>query len=91
MAHIAVVSEQNAIGALKEDYDYIAGSYSQALGSAVPTPQVYTAASLIGAYFRFGAVQNSVLTNHGQHNVRQAGLPNILVNFGVALHSRCFY
>jgi hypothetical protein len=91
MAHIAIISEQAATGSLKEDYEYIANSYSNAFETQVSAPQVYTASSLIDEYFHFGAVQNSVLTNHGQHDLRQPGLPNILVNFGVSLASGCFY
>jgi len=91
MAYVAIIDEEHASGRLKADYDYIAHSYSAIAGRAVPTPQVYTASSLIPAYFHFGAVQNAVLTNHGRHDVRQAGVPNILVNFGVSHASSCFY
>lgn len=91
MAYIDIVDESQANGSLKADYTYLSDSYSAISGSRVPTPQVYTASSLVPAYFHFGAVQNEVLTNGGRHDLRQAGLPNILVNFGVSHASSCFY
>lgn len=91
MAYVRIVSEYEATGSLKEDYEFIAGSYSRLLGTDVPAPQVYRTATLIPAYFHFGAVQNSVLTNHGEGGNRESPIPNILVNYAVSAHSDCFY
>lgn len=91
MAHIRIVSEQEATGPLKEDYEFISGSYSHGRGAQVPTPQVYTTSSIVPAYFRFGAVQNRVLTNDGRHDRAMGSVPSILMNFAVSLHSTCYY
>ncbi len=95
MAYVRIVDESEATGTLAEDYAYLSDSYSRMLGMRIPTPQVYRPHSLIPRYFRLGAVQNRVLTNDGRHDLRQVtepvAVPNILVNFAVALHSSCFY
>ncbi len=91
MAHIRIVSEQEATGRLKEDYDFIAGSYSHGRGQKVATPQVYTTSSIVPAYFNFGAVQNRVLTNDGTHDRAPGPVPSILLNFAVSLYSTCYY
>ena len=91
MAHIRITSEQEATGALKADYDFIAGSYSHGRGQKVATPQVYTTSSIVPAYFNFGAVQNRVLTNDGTHDRPGGPVPSILINYAVSLHSACYY
>ncbi len=91
MAYIRRIEEASAIGSLKQDFDFIAGSYSQALQQKVSTPQVYTTSSIVPAYFRFGALQNRVLTNDGKHDRPTGVLPNILVNFALSFYSACFY
>ncbi|MEN8160916.1 MAG: hypothetical protein ABFS41_12655 [Myxococcota bacterium] len=92
MAYIHIVNEDEARGTVAEDYAYLSASYSKILGPGTPTPQVYRPHSGVPAYFRFGAVQNRVLTNGGAHDLPSVdGVPNILVNFAVALHSSCFY
>ncbi len=91
MAHIVRIDEQDAEGSLKEDFAYISGSYSNAMGSKVPTPQVYTTSTIVPAYFHFGAVQNRVLTNNGKHDKPSGKIPNILVNFALSFYSSCFY
>jgi hypothetical protein len=52
---------------------------------------VYRSSSLVPAYFRFGAVQNRVLTNDGTHDRPMGAIPGIMINFAVSLHSACFY
>jgi hypothetical protein len=91
MTHIRRIDERAAEGQLKEDFEYISGSYSHAVGTRVPTPQVYTTSSIVPAYFRFGAVQNRVLTNNGAHDKPAGQVPNILVNFALSFYSSCFY
>ena len=91
MAFIARIDHAAATGSLREDFDFISGSYSKMSGTQVPTPQVYTTSSIVPAYFNFGAVQNRVLTNDGKHDNPTGILPNILVNFAVSHYSSCFY
>ena len=91
MAYIGFVNEEDATGQLAEDYAYLKSSYSKLFGSEIPTPNVYRTASPIDSYFRLGALQNRVLTKDGQHPQEEGPLPRILVNFGVAIYSSCFY
>jgi len=91
MAYIRIVNEHEARDTVHEDYQFISDSYSQMLGAGTPTPHVYRTASIVPPYFRFGAVQNRVLTNHGRHDQAQGPVPDILVNFAVSMYSACFY
>ena len=91
MPYIQFVNEQEATGTVAEDYQYLSDSYSNLTGRQMATPQVYRTSSLIDSYFRFGALQNRVLTHDGQHSREEGPLPRILVNFGVAINSSCFY
>jgi len=93
LAYVKIVNEEEAAGTLAEDYAFISGSYSRLLGSETPTPQVYRTNSVVPAYFRFGAVQNRVLTNNGEHG-HAPGLeqvPEIMVMFAISKYSACFY
>ncbi|MFQ5664857.1 MAG: hypothetical protein ACE5I7_00335 [Candidatus Binatia bacterium] len=91
MAYIRIIHEHEATGALKEDYEYLSSSYSKLLGTGTPTPQTYRTSSIVPAYFHFGAVQNQVLTNYGRHDRPMGPVPDIMVNFVVAMYSSCFY
>ncbi len=91
MAYIRIVNEDEARGQLAEDYEFLSDSYSHAAGQRVPTPQVYRTPSVVPSYFHFGAVQNRVLTNDGQHNREQGPVPGIMVNFATSMFSSCFY
>lgn len=91
MAHIKIVPEDEAVGTVAEDYAFLRESYSKLSGRDFPTPQVYRPASLIPEYFRFGALQNRVLTGGGTHPAEDGPIPRILINFAVSLHSSCFY
>lgn len=91
MPYIRFVNEDEATGTVAEDYEYLSDSYSKLVGATMATPQVYRTSSLVDTYFRFGALQNRVLTNDGQHGKEDGPLPQILVNFGVAINSSCFY
>ena len=91
MAYVRIVNEDEAQGSVAEDYQYLSDSYSKMIGHPVPAPQVYRPHSLVPEYFRFGALQNRVLTHDGQHDLGDGLLPPILVNFAVALHSSCYY
>ncbi len=91
MAHIRIVDETLAGGSVAADYAFISGSYSKILGEGTPTPQVYRTNSIVPDYFRFGAVQNRVLTNDGRHDVAEGPVPGILVMFAISMYSSCFY
>ncbi|MBW2244576.1 MAG: hypothetical protein JRH01_21535 [Deltaproteobacteria bacterium] len=91
MAHIRIIDEAQAGGSVAEDYAFISGSYAKLLGEGTSAPQVYTTNSIVPAYFRFGAVQNRVLTNDGQHDLVEGPVPSILVMFAISKASACFY
>lgn len=91
MAHIRIVEEGQARGTVAEDYAFLSSSYSKMLGEGTPTPQVYRTNSIVPDYFRFGAVQNRVLTNDGRHDAAEGPVPAILVMFAISMHSACFY
>jgi len=91
MAHIRIVDEAQARGSVAEDYAFLSASYSKILGEGTPAPQVYRASSLLPDYFRFGALQNRVLTGDGRHDREDGPVPGILVMFAIAMHSSCFY
>ncbi len=91
MAYVRIVDEDQASGTVAEDYAFISASYSKMLGAGTPTPQVYRPHSIVPPYFRFGAVQNRVLTNDGTHDRPQGPVPEILVMFGISMYSACFY
>lgn len=91
MAHIRIVEEGQARGTVAEDYAFLSSSYSKMLGEGTPAPQVYRTNSIVPDYFRFGAVQNRVLTNDGRHDAAEGPVPAILVMFAISMHSACFY
>ena len=91
MPHIQIVNEAAATDTVKDDYAFISSSYSHMAGTEVPAPQVYRSSSLVPAYFRFGAVQNRVLTNDGAHDRPIGALAGIMINFAVSQSSTCFY
>jgi hypothetical protein len=91
MAHIRIVDEAQASGSVAEDYAFLSASYSKMLGPGTPTPQVYRTNSILPEYFRFGAVQNRVLTNDGKHDGAEGSVPSILVMFAISFYSSCFY
>ena len=91
MAHIRIVHEAEASGSVAEDYDFLSRSYSKILGEGTPTPQVYRTSSIVPDYFRFGAVQNRVLTHDGRHDHAEGPVPSILVMFAISMYSACFY
>ena len=91
MAHIRIIDEEQATGDVAEDYTFLSNSYSKMLGAGTPTPQVYRTNSIVPEYFRFGAVQNRVLTNDGEHNSDEGPVPGMLVMFAISMYSACFY
>ena len=91
MPHIRIVDEAQASGSVAEDYAFLSQSYSKILGPDTPTPQVYRTNSIVPEYFRFGAVQNRVLTGDGSHQDAEGPVPSILVMFAISFYSSCFY
>ena len=90
MPYIRIINEDEATGQLAADYACLSAAYSKRYRTPRATPQVYRTASLIDAYFHFGALQSQVLLSDGQH-LPEGPLPRILVNFAVALYSSCYY
>ena len=91
MAFIPTISTRDATGRLADDYAFISGSYSKKFERRIPTPQVYRTSSIVEDYFHFGALQNRVLTNDGQHTPIESSVPPMIVNFAVSLYSSCYY
>jgi hypothetical protein len=91
MAHVRIVDEKEAWGDVADDYAFLSSSYSKILGEGTPAPQVYRTNSIVPAYFRFGAVQNRVLTNDGRHDAEEGPVPGILMMFAISMYSSCFY
>jgi hypothetical protein len=94
VSFIRIVDEAEAKGTVAEDYAYLEDSYSNLFGPGTPTPNMYRTNTVIPAYFRFGAVQNRVLTNDGNFGdeaSEQEPVPGILVMFAVSMYSSCFY
>jgi hypothetical protein len=91
LPHIRIVDESRASGTVAEDYAFLSASYSALLGDGTPTPRVYRTNSIVPAYFRFGAMQNRVLTNDGRHDGESGPVPSILTMFAISYYSSCFY
>ncbi len=90
MTFVRTVDEHEATGTLAEDYAYLARSYGSLFGFE-KAPNVYRTSSLVPPYFRFGTLQNRILTNDGTSPVEGGPIPRMLVNFGVSAFSACFY
>ena len=91
MAFVRIVNEEEATGTVAEDYEFISSSYSHMLGAGTPTPQVYRTNRVVPEYFRFGAVQNRVLTDDGRHSRPPGPVPEIMVMFAISMYSDCYY
>jgi hypothetical protein len=90
MAYIETIDPENAEGARAEYYEQISQSYTASLGFPIPAPQVYRPHSLIEAYLKLGVLQTGG-TSSEEAYIGEGAVPHLLVNFGVALHSSCFY
>ena len=90
-AYIRIVNEEEATGALAQDYAFVSDSYSAVLGTHTPTPQVYRTHSIVPPYFHFGAIQHELLYDNGRRDLSAGAAPDILVMFAVARASACFY
>ena len=90
VAYIEIIQPEDATGARARYYDQISQSYTASLGFPIPAPQVYRPHSLIESYLKLGAMQIGG-TSSEEAYIGQGTVPHLLVNFGVALHSSCFY
>ena len=45
----------------------------------------------VTVFLLFGAIQNRVLTNDGQHGSEEGPVASILVMFAISMYSSCFY
>ena len=90
MAYVEIIDPENAEGARAEDYEQISQSYTASLGFPIPAHQVYRPHSLIEAYLKLGVLQTGG-TSSEEAYIGEGAVPHLLVNFGVALHSSCFY
>ncbi len=93
MSFIRIIDEAEATGTLAEDYAYLEESYSALFGPGTPTPNMYRTNTIVPPYFRFGALQNRVLTGDGafEEEGEEGPVPGILVMFAVSMYSSCFY
>ena len=90
MAYIRIIDPEGATGKRADYYDQISQSYTASLGFPIPAPQVYRPHSLLEPYLKLGALQVGG-TSSEEAYVGAGAVPHLLVNFGVALHSSCFY
>ena len=92
MSFIEIVNEDSATGTVKDDYAFIASSYSHmAQDRRCPrlrciAPAAWSPHTSASARYRI-----RVLTNDGTHDRPMGALPGIMVNFAVSLHSACYY
>ena len=94
MGYIRMISEEEATGAVAEDYEFIAYSYGNALagGNPLPVAAMYRASSIVPPWLRFIADQNRLLTEDGKHYLdSDAAVPRLTVCFAVAMYSSCFH
>jgi hypothetical protein len=90
MAYIKIIDPEEATGELAGYYDQISQSYTASLGFPIPAPMVYRPHSLLPQYMKLGAMRISK-TSSEEAYIGQGTVPQLLVNFGVAIHSSCFY
>lgn len=91
MAFVRILRTREVTGQMADDYKFISDSYSKKFERRIPAPQVYRTSSIVEDYFHFGALENRVLTNDGQHTPIESSVPPMIVNFAVALYSSCYY
>lgn len=90
MAYIEIINPEDATGDLAEYYDQISQSYTASLGFSIPAPQVYRPHSLLEPYMKLGAMRIAKTSSEKDY-LGKGTVPHLLINFGVALHSSCFY
>jgi len=90
MAYIEIIQPEQATGRRAEYYAQIAESYTASLGFPMSAPQVYRPHSLLEPYLKLGVMQIQG-TNSQQDYIGRETVPHLLINFGVALYSSCFY
>ncbi len=91
MAYIEIINEDAATGTLKEDYDYLATTYSRLFGHDILAPNVYRSSSLVPEYFRFGVREFRSISKDGTTVRAEGAFPGFLATFAVSQHASCFY
>ena len=90
MAYIEIINPEEATGKRAEYYSQISESYTASLGFPIPAPQVYRPHSLLEPYLKLGAMQVAKTSSESAY-LGEGTVPQLLVNFGVAINSSCFY
>jgi hypothetical protein len=90
VAYIEIINPEQSTGTRAEYYERISHAYTASLGFSIPAPQVYRPHSLLEPYLKLGAIQVGG-TESEEAYVGRGTVPHLIVNFGVALHSSCFY
>lgn len=103
MAFMQIISESDASGRMAEDYRNIPNSYGRVIPEFSPDnpeqrccPHVYTVGTIVEPYFHYAMLINRTAINRGvdeNNNPKreQGPAPGVLVNFGTAMFSSCFY
>jgi hypothetical protein len=90
MAYIRIIDPEQATGNRADYYSQISESYTASLGFSIEAPQVYRPHSILEPYLKLGAMQVSK-TSSEEAYLGEGTVPQLLVNFGVAINSSCFY
>jgi hypothetical protein len=90
MAYLDIVEPEEASGELKASYDALVQMYADG-GLTIVVPNVYKTNFALPVYLDFGTLQAACLPNYPQQTEPLTTVPGVLVNFGVAKFSSCFY
>ena len=90
MAYLDIVEPEAAKGELKQSYDALVQMYADG-GLTIVVPNVYKTNFALPTYLDFGTLQAACLPNYPQQTEPLTTVPGVLVNFGVAKFSSCFY
>jgi hypothetical protein len=90
MSYLEIVQPEQATGDLKKSYDSLVKMYADA-GLSIVVPNVYKTNAALPLYLDFGILQAHCLPNYPLQTEPPTTIPGVLVNFGVAKFSSCFY
>lgn len=103
MAFIRIISEAEASGRMAEDYRNIPNSYGRVIPEFDPSgpnqrrcPHVYTVGTSVEPYFHYAMLVNRAAIDRGvdeqdRPRPEEGPVPGVLINFGAAMFSSCFY
>ncbi len=103
MAFVHIIPESESSGRMAEDYRNIPNSYGRVIPEFSPDnanqrscPHVYTVGTTVEPYYHYAMLINRTAINRGvdeknQPKPEQGPAPGVLVNFGTAMFSSCFY